>query len=125
MNEKLKHCPFCGKTEPLRIYKDEQYWQIVCVYAFDGCGSSSAWYTSIEEAISSWNNRATNKQQAIRDTLTGEDVQLKSQELLPLIQAQLRHLIDINNQITGKSQLLYQEIMRCKGFIEQLKIQEA
>lgn len=73
LNNKLKPCPFCGRTEMLTIDSMEDYlkddiYRILCNIKDDGCGSSSGWYYSEEEAIRAWNTRISdfsfNKQQA-------------------------------------------------------------
>jgi len=64
---KLKKCPFCGKTN---IYiapdwelegKDPDdgtgYFAAVCNYQNGGCGASGGYRETKEEAIAAWNNR--------------------------------------------------------------------
>ena len=68
MREKLKPCPFCGKTDTLRITYDfsnhKTYKQVVCDWNLDGCGASSGWREChddndrTKEAVEAWNKRA-------------------------------------------------------------------
>ena len=62
-----------------------------------------------------------NTRHAIKDTLSGNELTVKPQELLNMIQAQLRHVLDMNSQIAKQNNLLYQEVKQCQGLIEQLK----
>ncbi|MDT3386710.1 MAG: Lar family restriction alleviation protein [Bacteroidota bacterium] len=60
----LKPCPFCGKTESVRIkiypnintFEIEQY-AIVCDHIRGGCGSESGHYNDVDDAIKYWNQR--------------------------------------------------------------------
>lgn len=60
----LKPCPFCGESEPVRmmVRAGKDGWRnryfILCEYDNGGCGASSGWYHSKEEALESWNRRA-------------------------------------------------------------------
>ena len=61
--EKIKPCPFCGNVNSPRLMtrhgKDgwrNQYY-ILCDYDDGGCGASSGWCHSQEEAIACWNCR--------------------------------------------------------------------
>ena len=62
-----------------------------------------------------------NTRHAIKDVLSGNELTVKPQELLNMIQAQLRHVLDVNSQIAKQSNLLYQEVKQCQGLLEQLK----
>ena len=63
-----------------------------------------------------------NTRHAIKDTLSGNELTVKPQELLNMIQAQLRHVLDVNSQIAKQSNLLYQEVKQCQVLIEQCKM---
>lgn len=68
----LKHCPFCGKTESVRLtttheaWDDEGIYQDCAVVVCDassaaklgGCGASSSCHETEAEAIAAWNRRA-------------------------------------------------------------------
>lgn len=60
----LKHCPFCGETESVRmlIRKGKDGWRdrffVRCEYDNGGCGAESGWSHSEKEAADSWNRRA-------------------------------------------------------------------
>lgn len=60
----LKHCPFCGETESVRmlIRKGKDGWRdrffVRCEYDNGGCGAESGYYHSEKEAANSWNRRA-------------------------------------------------------------------
>lgn len=58
---KLKPCPFCGNTAV--DVKDDCYpapnYYVVCDYNDDGCGASSGFCRTEEEAIEVWNRRAS------------------------------------------------------------------
>lgn len=70
----LKPCPFCGKTESLIVGTDEEFGEVgcgeyyqVCCSAYQdfstnrndgGCGASSGYAFTREEAIEKWNRRA-------------------------------------------------------------------
>ena len=56
----LRACPFCGQEVACaRMVKrdDEERWFVVCGVG-NGCGASSGWYDSVEEAEAAWNRRA-------------------------------------------------------------------
>ena len=63
-----------------------------------------------------------NTQHVIKDTLSGNELAINPQELLNMVQAQLRHVIDMNNQIATQSSMLYQEVKQCQVLLEQLKL---
>lgn len=58
----LKYCPFCG-NEVVRLIKRygvdgwRNKYYISCDYNDGGCGASSGWYHSPEEAVECWNRR--------------------------------------------------------------------
>lgn len=60
---KLKPCPFCEESEPVqmmtRIGKNgwRNRYYVLCEYDSGGCGASSGWYHSEEEAAEAWNRR--------------------------------------------------------------------
>ena len=62
--KELKPCPFCGRTESVRIriypsswkYTEDQY-AIVCDHNRGGCGSESGHYSDPEKATKYWNMR--------------------------------------------------------------------
>lgn len=75
--ERLLPCPHCGKTESLIVGTDEELgdfkedsicgWYQVCCSAYmdfssgrndGGCGASSGYAPTREEAIEKWNRRA-------------------------------------------------------------------
>lgn len=75
--EKLKPCPFCGNSvaehttlqdcEMCANFEDEEMCPnfeacgyghfIVCNVNKGGCGASTGWYQTIEEAVKAWNTR--------------------------------------------------------------------
>ena len=71
MSEKveLKPCPFCGGQsigldsckglEECQNFEEcgSQYHAIVCNWNSGGCGASSGYYPTVEEAIEAWNRR--------------------------------------------------------------------
>lgn len=59
---KLKPCPFCGKRDTLEINFDEgnANCQIICNFNKGGCGSSSGFRHTEDEAIKLWNTRKEN-----------------------------------------------------------------
>ena len=73
--EKLKECPFCGKkvakyttaAELEMCVKDVYCYEadctmkaVVCGVQDGGCGASTGFFTSEEEAVTAWNRRADN-----------------------------------------------------------------
>ena len=70
MSEKLKPCPFCGKTDPVGVFThserntgwevDERYdyLSVCCAYDNGGCGAAGGYRETKEEAIEIWNKRA-------------------------------------------------------------------
>lgn len=77
--DKLNVCPFCGKDvaeissvrdcEECANFEDEMCPEfekngscsgkfIVCNFNKGGCGASSGWYPTVEEAVIAWNKRA-------------------------------------------------------------------
>ena len=63
-----------------------------------------------------------NTRHAIKDIFSGNELTVKPQELLNMVQAQLRNVIDMNSQIAKQSNLLYQEVKQCQVLIEQCKM---
>ena len=62
---KLKHCPFCGSSPiALQVGEDKgKQYQVVCPWTDDGgCGASSGFYGTLNEAIDAWNRRAADGQ---------------------------------------------------------------
>lgn len=57
--EKLKPCPFCGKSTTLDLDISELFsdYAIVCDYNEGGCGASSGYRDSEEKAVAIWNRR--------------------------------------------------------------------
>lgn len=53
----IKSCPFCGKTDTVKIKKEGNQYIIICSIHKGGCGSSSGYYNSEVEAIDKWNQR--------------------------------------------------------------------
>lgn len=53
----IKPCPFCGKTESIKLKYSGTQCQILCNIHKGGCGSSSGYYNSEIEAIDKWNQR--------------------------------------------------------------------
>jgi len=61
---KLLPCPFCGKTDAVEVMQEADScsvyhgsYQVVCNTRSGGCGSTSGYYTTIEDAIKAWNKR--------------------------------------------------------------------
>lgn len=59
MNEKLKHCPFCGseRTRLRTVYENYQY-DVEC----SSCGANIIGFENEEEAIEAWNKRPLEKE---------------------------------------------------------------
>ena len=63
---KLKPCPFCGGEDVMTMLCGDGYY-VVC-YSRNkgkGCGSSTGWHETEQEAIESWNRR-TNDEMEIK-----------------------------------------------------------
>ena len=54
---KLKPCPFCGKT-PVGVV-DQKFWRVVC----QACGAKCGAYLSQSAAESAWNRRTSEPEQ--------------------------------------------------------------
>lgn len=67
----LNICPFCGKDAALFARCNEvsacggwqecssaKYVTVVCSFQHGGCGSSTGFYPTPEEAVAAWNRRA-------------------------------------------------------------------
>lgn len=60
----LEPCPFCGKTEPVEVKHREtevfafENYDVVCDSLNGGCGASSGYRRTEEDAIAAWNTRA-------------------------------------------------------------------
>lgn len=62
-NSIFKMCPFCGRREVVHIETTEDWfhndkYKVVCGDDDFGCGASSAWFYSEDEAVDAWNRRA-------------------------------------------------------------------
>ena len=120
IEEKLKPCPFCRGKAEFDIEPDEEFGDMYFAHCTEcGCGTLPQFNTS--ESAEIWNKRTGDARHAIKDVLSGNELTVKPQELLNMIQAQLRHVLDVNSQIAKQSNLLYQEVKQCQGLIEQLK----
>lgn len=53
----IKPCPFCGKTESIKLKYSGIQCQILCDIHKGGCGSSSGYYNSEIKTIDKWNQR--------------------------------------------------------------------
>lgn len=61
----LKACPFCGSTGSLIVVEEEADeeedleagFYACCSVMKDGCGSSSGFFPTIDEAVEAWNRR--------------------------------------------------------------------
>ena len=55
----LRKCPFCGNKNLIIIDNDEAYpnYSVCCDYLKGGCGSTSGFRETKEEAIELWNKR--------------------------------------------------------------------
>lgn len=71
MSNKLRGCPFCGKSvayiadchelqdcKNFEACEGEGYVSVVCNFNKGGCGASSGYFRTTEEAIFAWNRRA-------------------------------------------------------------------
>lgn len=63
----LKACPFCGKTDCVYINEDNKLYQVVCDYTRGGCGASSGYIDTKEEAIENWNKRFDDDLKEVKD----------------------------------------------------------
>lgn len=54
MNE-IKKCPFCGNKNTLIVNSDYGQYHAVCSARDGGCGASSGYFESKEEAAEAWN----------------------------------------------------------------------
>ena len=68
----LRACPFCGRFEPVHTEDctmepcpdaecdlcEERAYRVICDTDRDGCGASSGWYETREDAADGWNERA-------------------------------------------------------------------
>ena len=68
MDEGLKPCPFCGKnkitivtTEDLGCTAGDFGYFACCDAQFGGCGASSGWQPSEEDATDAWNRRQNDR----------------------------------------------------------------
>lgn len=57
MSEKLKPCPFCGRTSAVIIHSGK-YVTVTCSFSYRGCGASTACKLTKDDAIEAWNTRA-------------------------------------------------------------------
>lgn len=64
IDEGLLPCPFCGESNSATIDEEDNidlsensYYSVVCNYRKGGCGSSSGYKETIEEAVELWNTR--------------------------------------------------------------------
>ena len=73
--DKLKKCPFCGKTRPVKLmdsnevegipveserYNPNAYFTVVCAVGYTkntGCGGASGYAKTKEETVAKWNMR--------------------------------------------------------------------
>lgn len=53
----IKPCPFCGKSDTVEIECDSEYIYVFCNTYNDGCGASSGYANTEEEALELWNKR--------------------------------------------------------------------
>lgn len=89
MDEKLKSCPFCGKSVAeiddakelggcpyyddcdQAEYEQCEMHSVVCNVHRGGCGASSGYFFTAEEAISAWNRRAERTCRYVGDEISG------------------------------------------------------
>ena len=79
MNE-LKPCPFCSKTESVRIKiypfdgrtREADTYSVVCDHIHGGCGSESGHYYSPDSAVKYWNMRSKPKNNEIKEQSNDE-----------------------------------------------------
>lgn len=62
MSEELKPCPFCGKTESVRVYIEINGYTVRCCAGGispenSGCGADCGFELTEEDAIKKWNAR--------------------------------------------------------------------
>lgn len=61
MTEQLKPCPFCCGEAEIQTDDKLHLWRVICLSDSDeGMGSleiSTCWFSSIESAVETWNNR--------------------------------------------------------------------
>lgn len=63
----LKKCPFCGSSA-VYVQQETDYYDktknyqfcVVCNFNWDGCGASSGYRDTMQEAIEAWNRRSDN-----------------------------------------------------------------
>lgn len=59
MGEELKKCPFCGSNDVLIVKAiDFRQTRIACNNTKGGCGASTDYFDTKEQAIAAWNRRA-------------------------------------------------------------------
>ena len=65
---KLKPCPFCGDKKAPNVMPDEEIdgsdngqFVVCCSMCFGGCGATSGYCDTEEEAIEAWNRRTPNE----------------------------------------------------------------
>lgn len=64
MSEELKHCPYCGSSDYLKVKRVDgetvlpDNFQVVCSWLAGGCGASGGVRRTQAEAIAAWNQRA-------------------------------------------------------------------
>lgn len=66
-NSELKACPFCGKTDSVYVDKENELYQVVCYSTRGGCGASSGYIDTKEEAIENWNKRSNDDLKDAKD----------------------------------------------------------
>ena len=69
----LKPCPFCGNKKISVVVDNAEYslglvdesetsFKVMCSSTSCGCGASSGWHNTREEAINAWNTRIPQKE---------------------------------------------------------------